>query len=68
MEAGEDLVNDEDVVFNPVALRIVECGGLDTIKSLSGTAKVVKKYFGEKYEEYLLKRRGLNTKKANQAS
>ena len=27
LEAGGDLVNDEDVVFNPVALRIVECGG-----------------------------------------
>ena len=65
LNAGELLVDGEKVLFNPVALHIAEIDALDAFKKLDEGGKLTQKFFGEKYEEYLARRRGLKTKKAN---
>ena len=56
----------EELLFNPFALIVTECGGLTNIQKMSWPlAKgIVDDYFGQSYEEYLVRRRGLNTKSA----
>src|SRR3990167_3893646 len=66
LEAGNSLVDGENVLFNPVALRIAECGILHKIQAVdtAKNTKIIDQYFGESYEQYLARRRGLKTKKA----
>ena len=65
---GDELVDDNLVLYNPVALKIAECGGLDTLKQLEAdfalAPKILTHFFGDEYEKYLAWRRGLKTKRA----
>ena len=64
---AEKLV-DGETLYNPIALQVEEMGGVKILKRLERNHKKAKSinatYFGEKWENYLARRRGLKTKKA----
>ena len=74
LEEAENLVDGNEILHNPIALQIEEMRGLKILKRISkneecqNTATIAKRllsgYFGEKWEEYLARRRGLKTKRA----
>ena len=66
LEQAEKLVDNENILFNPVAIQIAELGAVKLLKKDSSTAAaiLVEQYFGEAYKQFLCRRRGLNTKKA----
>ena len=67
LKQGESLVDNETIPFNPITLKIFAFGGVEKIeKQIKGTQKIVRHFFGKHLEEYLAKRRGLNTKRALQ--
>ena len=74
LEEAENLVDGNEILHNPIALQMEETRGLKILKRISkkeecqNTAAIAKRlilgYFGEKWEEYLARRRGLKTKRA----
>ena len=66
LSIGEILADEKNLLYNPIALDIAACGGLEKLRNidLPLSADIVNTYYGEKYEEYLAKRRGLVTKSA----
>ena len=70
---AESLVNGNETLYNPIALQIEGKRGLKILKELENSedhdASAVAKrinctYFGEGWENYLARRRGLKTKRA----
>ena len=66
LSIGEILADEKNLLYNPIALDIAACGGLEKLQNmdLPLSAEIINTYYGEKYEEYLAKRRGLVTKSA----
>ena len=70
----EGEVDGETVIYNPVAIRIGECGGIETIKEGSENCEdpiseefykiLMEVHLGTRYEEYLARKRGLKLKRA----
>ena len=57
----------EQYLYNPYAVKIAECGGLDSLKKMENDARaeqIIKDYFGEAYQIFLSRKRGLATKSA----
>ena len=63
---ADTLVDDMETLYNPIALQIDEAGSLDIlVNATSGPAlKIREIYFGEVWQNYLARRRGMKTKKA----
>ena len=62
-----ETLQDDYVLFNPIALLFAEAGGLEVLDQIIQAfpfAGGIKNYFGENYDNYLARRRGLTTKKA----
>ena len=67
LKLGEELVDNDLVLYNPVALKLEESGAVETLKIMADYEMgktVLTEYFGERYDEYLARRRGLKTKRA----
>ena len=73
LQEAECLVDGSEYLYNPIALQIEECKGVPILKNFEldddrETAdlskELIEKYFGENWETYLARRRGLKTKKA----
>ena len=62
LREGENLVN-EETLFNPYALRFANCGGLELLEDVKEDNDLLT-FFGEKYELFLARKRGLLTKSA----
>ena len=69
---GEGLVSDV-VLYNPFAIQFEECGGVKELQRITASfqtyvtteaKKILDKYYGESYQQFLLRRRGLSTKSA----
>lgn len=67
----ETVVDNQIIIYNPVAIKIGDCGGIETIsaahlntQATNLQTKIMEKYFGNSYEEFLARRRGLKLKKA----
>ena len=67
LQNGERLVN-EEIFFNPYALKFADCGGLELLNDVTedhvDDVNVLLSFFGEKYEVFLARKRGLLTKSA----
>ena len=67
LQDGERLVN-EEIFFNPYALRFADCGGLELLNDVAedfvDDVDNIHSFFGEKYEVFLARKRGLLTKSA----
>ena len=76
LNQAETLVDGGDTLYNPIALQIEAKKGLKIITNIANgeqdemaavvAKRINKEHFGEKWENYLAKRRGLKTKKARQ--
>ena len=67
LKLGERLVDNDLVLYNPVALKMAESGAVQTLKLMTEyewAQRIMKENFGENYENYLARRRGMKTKKA----
>ena len=74
LKEAENFVDGNEFLHNPIALQIEERRGLEILKRIGKNEdckktaaiakRVILKYFGEKWEEYLARRRGLKTKRA----
>ena len=64
LAAAEMLVDGELVLFNPVALLMAKCGILHLLESVEGGDAIKNGYFGERYQLFLTRQRGLKTKRA----
>ena len=69
LREAERLVDGSEYLYNPLALRIAEHQGLPILAAFVGDKALIvnrikEKYFGEAWEIYLARRRGLKTKKA----
>ena len=73
LEEAEHLVDGNKFLYNPIALQIEEKKGLVLLKQLARDVerdcslvakRIISGYFGENWENYLARRRGLKTKKA----
>ena len=70
---ADSLVDGNETLYNPIALQIEGKRGLKILKELENSeehgavfAKRINcSYFGEGWENYLARRRGLKTKRAN---
>ena len=68
----EAVVDNETIIYNPVAIRIGECGGIETMEAgivncpqaAELERNIMKMYFGKSYEDFLARRRGLKLKRA----
>ena len=67
LQDGERLVN-EEIFFNPYAPRFADCGGLELLNDVAedfvDDVDNIHSFFGEKYEVFLERKRGLLTKSA----
>ena len=67
LQDGERLVN-EEIFFNPYALRFADCEGLELLNDVAedfvDDVDDILSFFGEKYEVFLARKRGLLTKSA----
>ena len=71
----EGAVDGETIIYNPVAIRIGDCGGIETLKQGFETCEsemnrafykeLIHTHLGPKYEEYLARRRGFKLKRAH---
>ena len=73
LKEAEHLVDGNKFLYNPIALQIEEKKGLVLLKKLARDVerdcslvakRIISGYFGENWENYLARRRGLKTKKA----
>ena len=66
LDAGEGFV-DDSIIYNPVALKMADCGALDMLNKFShlpSASAMVDAHFGEKYELFLARIRGFSKKRA----
>ena len=76
LKLGEELVDNDLVLYNSVALKLAECGVVEPLQVLTKDELLgeyereaeilLTEYFGERYDEYLARLRGLKTKRALQ--
>ena len=66
LQEAESLVDDNNWLYNPLAIQLVEKSGLKVLEKIDHpVAKQTKeKYFGTAWDNYLARKRGLTTKKA----
>ena len=67
LEAAENLVEENQLLYNPIAVEAFSwIDMLAMFEEIEPAARRIKeKYFGESWENYLARKRGLKTKKAN---